>query len=378
MAQPQPGLFTVHTHLHFHQFLTLKPGTKPSEVVAAVARARMDSSWIGGPNIVWGFGPDLWRALMPESAPADLANFEGIHGIDGVSAPATQWDIWVWCHGSEYDVVWEAARYINIALAEVCDLQEDLQCYKAADGRDPIGFIDGTENPAMDEALEVSLVSDGEPGVAGTSVFVQKWIHNLPAFDALSLKGQEDVFGRSKAGSIEMDDDVKPATSHIARNVIVDAEGNERHIYRLNTPFASVDEVGTLFIGCTKETDRLNTMLARMFGTSGDGLTDHFTKFSTPVTGSWFFAPSMNDLTAAFGSIESLPDEIVVSGGVEVNPDEAKELGADINLPAQAPTAAAGDSEQTQTSSSADSGSLNIGSLMGESSYLTLENDDEA
>lgn len=378
MPQPQPGLFTVHTHLHFHQFFTLKPGTKPSEVVAAVERARMDSSWIGGPNIVWGFGPDLWRALAPESTPADLANFEGIHGIDGVSAPATQWDIWVWCHGSEYDVVWEAARYINVALAQTCKLEEDLQCYKAADSRDPIGFIDGSENPKIDEALEVSLVPDGEPGAAGTSVFLQKWVHNLPAFDALPLQEQENVFGRSKADSIEMDDDMKPATSHVARNVILDADGNERHIYRLNTPFASIEEVGTLFIGCTRETDRLNTMLDRMFGASGDGLTDHLTKFSTPVTGSWFFAPSMNDLTSVFGGIDALPDEIVVAGGVEINPDEAKELGADINLPSLAPTAPVADVEQSGTGTTTKTGSLNIGSLLGETSYPTTENDSEA
>lgn len=361
MAQPQPGLFTVQTHLHFHQFFSLAAGVTPNAVAQAVNRARTDSGWLGGPNIVWGFGPDLWRSFAPEQTPADLANFAGVTGIAGVSAPATQWDIWVWCHGAEYELVWEAARYINIALADSCKLEQELQCYKATDGRDPIGFIDGTENPHLDEALAVALIPDGEPGAGGSSIFVQKWIHNLPAFDAISLQEQEDVFGRSKAESIEMDDAVKPETSHAARNVILDSEGNERHIYRLNTPFASIAEVGSLFIGCTRETDRINTMLDRMFGAAGDGLTDHFTRFSTPVTGGWYFAPAMAELSRVFGPIDSLPAEVVVSGGVELTPDQARSVGSDVNDPESSVT---GD------------GSLGIGSLLGQVATPTFGDDD--
>ena len=37
-------------------------------------------------------------------------------------------------------------------------------------------------------------------------------------------------------------------------------------------------------------------MLSRMFGTDADHLHDHLTDFSRPVTGSFYFAPSLTTL----------------------------------------------------------------------------------
>lgn len=368
MTQPQPGLFIEQTHIHLHQFLKLKPGVIGSAIKEAVSRARTESSWLGGPNIVWGFGPDIWRSMAADRTPSDLEGFTGISGTQGINAPATQWDIWVWCHGATQETVWLAARDIALALEPVASLEMEQNCYTSSDGRDPIGFIDGTENPQLDEALEVSLVPDGSVGAGGTSVFIQKWVHKLKSFDALTVPEQNDVFGRTRADSIELDDDVQPPTSHVSRNVILDSEGNERHIYRRNTPFASLSEVGTMFIGCTRETDRITTMLDRMFGTSGDGLFDRLIEFSQPISGGWYFAPSMTDLSEVFHEIEPLPADVVVAGGVELDPDLAK-----------AETEAAGANQGTSGSEpntqdpKASPGSLGIGSLLEEHQALDQE-----
>ncbi|NQU37023.1 MAG: Dyp-type peroxidase, partial [Actinobacteria bacterium] len=93
------------------------------------------------------------------------------------------------------------------------------------------------------------------------------------------------------------------------RNTVVDAAGEERHIYRRNTPFSDANETGTQFIGLTNDPPLMDLMLDRMFGTTGDGLIDNLTKFSTPVTGSYYFVPSMQALTAVFGPLADPDDD---------------------------------------------------------------------
>lgn len=308
MANPQPGLFIQQTHQHYHLQFTLRPNVPRRQLIEAVARARTLTTPLGGPNTVWGFGPTLWSELLPGGLPANVRPFEAIHGVAGVSAPATPYDIWFWCHGSDYEAVWRTTFDVRRALRDVAIVQQEQRCYTAHDNRDPIGFIDGTENPLIDEALKVSLVPDGLPGEGGSPTLVQKWVHNLAAFDVLTEIEQEGVIGRTRPDSVELGESIMPPTSHVSRNTVVDEQGKERHIFRRNTPFASMEEVGTMFIGCAHDTDLVLTMLQRMFGTSGDGLTDHLTQFSMPISGSYFFVPSMDALTEVFGSLVGLDD----------------------------------------------------------------------
>ena len=141
-------------------------------------------------------------------------------------------------------------------------------------------------------------------------MFIQKYVHNLVAFSELSITEQERVFGRTKEESIQLPDDEMPPTSHVARNTIHDAEGNERHIYRRNTPFAKATEAGSLFIGCAAETDRIDIMLDRMFGVGADGnIIDSFLHYSTPVTGAYYWAPAMESLEKVLGPLDPGDDD---------------------------------------------------------------------
>ena len=336
----QPGLFIEETAIHYHLELSLPDQFNLAEAIAAIAAARRAATTMRGPNVVWGFSPRLWRAIAPQDCPESLQPFTGIEGLDGHRAPATQSDIWFWCHGNAYEKVWRTAYDVMEPLQTVADLDTQLSAFVGRDNRDSIGFIDGTENPALDEALDVALIPAGSPGAGGSPVFVQKWVHDLLAFEELPLAEQEAVFGRTRDDSTELDDAVMPATSHVSRNVIEDDSGEELHIYRRNTPFASVGkfaesgiatsvaetkpvgesgsdvsgesgtsaegEIGTLFIGCSADPGRIDTMLSRMFGTSGDGLIDHLINYSTAVTGSYYFVPRMDHLTEVFGSLVTL------------------------------------------------------------------------
>ena len=296
---PQPGIFAQGTRSHHHLELAMGPGASDADVLRALAQLREPQLTAGGVNLVIGFGPSLWGRLAPEAVPEGFHDYPTIEGLDGTRAPSTQRDIWVWVHGTGEDVAFDTARQVGLALAPVATVELDIPSFVYKDSRDLTGFIDGTANPPMDEAADVALVPGGQPGEGGSFVIAQKWVHDLDDFHALPVEEQEKVFGRSKPDSVEMDDDTKPANAHIAR-VEIDIDGEEAEIYRRSTPYGTLGEHGLYFLAFSAELRRYEIMLGNMFGL-GDGPRDRLTDFSTPVTGSFFFAPSMAALDELLG-----------------------------------------------------------------------------
>lgn len=292
MARPQPGIFAQGTRSHYHLEFDLLPGATDDAVVAALDGLREPSVTAGGSNIVVGFGADLWRRLQPSDAPAELSAFVPIEG-DGRGAPATQHDVWVWSHGTGEDVELDVARAVAMVLSPVATLAAEQPCFVYRDSRDLTGFIDGTENPPVEEAFDVALVADGEPGAGGAFVLAQKWVHDLTRFHAQSQAEQEATIGRTKPDSIELDD--KPPTAHISR-VVIEEAGEELELYRRSTPYGRVEESGLYFLAFSADPSRFTKMLHRMFDVDGEGVHDHLTDFSTPVSGAFYFAPSLDAL----------------------------------------------------------------------------------
>ena len=324
MRTPQPAIFVEEVALHCHLEFTIKPGVSDEAVRSAVTRARQAANTLRGPNIVWSFNPALWSEWEPNEVPPNVKPFEGIQG-PVFTAPSTQADVWVWIQGNIWEKVWRAAQDVTDSLENDMDLSRQLRAYTAADNRDPTGFTDGTENPAVDEGIEISVVPPGNPGSGGVPMFIQKYIHNLTAFNELSVADQERVFGRTKEDSVQLPDDQMPETSHVSRNTIHDSDGNERHIYRRNTQFAKATEAGSLFIGCAAETDRIDIMLDRMFGVGADGnVIDSFLHYSTPVTGAYYWAPAMQSLEAVLGPLDpGDPDDDATEDVLTLSTDPA-------------------------------------------------------
>lgn len=309
MPEPQPGLFAQGLSHHMHVEFAVNPAANIDALRDAITNARRVATDLVGPNVTWGFSPTLWSALSPGTLPETVKPLVEVRGKTGLVAPSTQWDIWAWCSGASAESVGATAATIVDALANVADLQLQLPAYTAPDSRDPTGFVDGTENPLPDEAYEVAVFPADSVGAGGSAVLVQKWVHNLTAFEALPLDEQEGVIGRTKQESIELPDGEIPMTSHVKRNTVLDAEGEERHIYRRNTPYNLGDEIGTQFIGATNDPDLMIEMLERMFGATEDGLIDMLATFSTVVNGSMYFVPAMSALTAAFAPLADDDDE---------------------------------------------------------------------
>jgi len=227
--------------------------------------------------------------------PDALEDFPTIAGV-----PATQHDLWIWVHGTGDDLIFDIGRAVADLAAPVADLVSETGGWVYRDSRDLTGFIDGTENPAVEEAFEVATVPDGTVGAGGSFAIVQRWIHDLARFHALPVAEQEGVIGRTKDASVELDDDVKPPTAHIAR-VVIEEDGDELEIYRRSVPYGTVDEHGLMFFAFSADPTRFDKMLGRMFGATDDGLHDRLTDFTRPVTGGYYFVPSLEALGDALG-----------------------------------------------------------------------------
>jgi porphyrinogen peroxidase len=327
--------------------LTLKPGSTSRASVrslcgdlAGLLRAVDFRDLEGGLSCVMGIGSDAWNRLFGAPRPAELHPFREIRS-GARHAVSTPGDLLFHIRAKRMDLCFELATQIMARIGEAVTPEDEVHGFRYFDDRDLIGFVDGTENPRGQEAIDAVTVGQDDPAFAGGSyVIVQKYLHNVAAWDALPIEAQEKIIGRKKLSDIELDDSVKPASAHNALTTITE-NGKEVKILRDNMPFGrpTQAEFGTYFIGYSRSPRTTEQMLENMFVGRPPGNYDRLLDFSRAVTGSLFFVPSASFLDAVAG-------------------DEASDDAAVATEPAQASAASA---EQAPSD-----GSLGIGSLKGD------------
>lgn len=254
-------------------------------------------------SCIAGIGSDLWDRLGVPSKPAALRPFTAIQGRPH-RAPATPGDLLFHIRAERTDICFEFERILLQSLGGAVVLADEVSGFRYFDARDLLGFVDGTANPDGHEIGAAALVGDEDPDFAGGSyVAVQKYLHDLAAWGRLSTAMQEEIVGRTKIDNIELDDDATPRKSHKTLNTIVDEHGVEQDILRDNMPFgrAGHGEFGTYFIGYARYLWVIEKMLERMYLGDPPGDYDRLLDFSTPQTGTTFFAPSRTWLQALAG-----------------------------------------------------------------------------
>jgi porphyrinogen peroxidase len=246
-----------------------------------------------GLTCVVGFGSEAWDRLFGSPRPAELHVFREIRS-GGRHAVSTPGDILFHVRARRMDICFELVTQIMERLREAVTTVDEVQGFRYFEDRDIIGFVDGTENPRGNVALEAALIGDEDPAFTGGSyVIVQKYLHNMQAWNALSTEAQELIIGRRKLSDIELSDAEKPVSAHNALTVI-EENGKELKILRDNMPFGrpGYDEFGTYFIGYCRTPRITETMLQNMFVGRPPGNYDRLLDFSRAVTGNLFFAPS--------------------------------------------------------------------------------------
>ncbi|TGD85830.1 Dyp-type peroxidase [Mycolicibacterium sp. CH28] len=249
-------------------------------------------------SMVTSIGSDAWDRLFAGPRPKDLHPFVELRGARH-HAPATPGDLLFHIRAEVLDVCFELAGRVAKAMAGAITIVDEVHGFKFFDNRDLLGFVDGTENPDGPLAVSASQIGDEDPDFTGACyVHVQKYVHDMGSWESLSVTEQERVIGRTKLEDIELDDDVKPANSHVALNVISDADGTELKIVRANMPFGEIGkgEYGTYYIGYSRSPGVTETLLENMFIGSPPGNTDRILDFSTALTGGLFFTPIVDFL----------------------------------------------------------------------------------
>ena len=341
-AIPQPVAASL-TRAAIFLVATINPGDDSLAAVrslcadlAALLRAVGFREPAANLSCIMGFGSEAWDRLFGEPRPAELHGFREIRAGPR-HAVATPGDLLFHIRAGRMDLCFELASQIMARLGDAVSAVDEVHGFRYFDNRDLLGFVDGTENPAGQEAIEATIVGEEDPGFAGGSyVIIQKYMHDLTAWNALPTDAQERIIGRTKLSDIELDQTVKPSWAHSALTVI-EEDGKEIKILRDNMPFGRIGqgEFGTYFIGYSRSPRTIEQMLQNMFVGRPPGNYDRILDFSRAVTGNLFFVPSETFLS-------------------EVAPDGA---------PGPAATTPA--AEPSQPTPSLDDGSLGIGSLKG-------------
>ena len=302
MAQPQSAILTEGESFAAFLTFTLADGNDAAGIVRRVAAelpglTATVASEMGEAALASaiGIGAQAWPRLWSGAKPAGLVPFEPL--ADGPRrAPATPADLFVHIHSHRHDANMALARLVAGRLGGAVRLVEEIHGYRHRDGRDLTGFVDGTENPKGDERPAAALVGDEDPAFAGGSyVSIQRYVHDLTAWERLTEPAQEAVIGRTKADDVEMDEEDKPASAHIAR-VVVEEDGEELQVVRHSLPYGTTSESGLYFVAYGASPVPFRRMLERMVLRDAAGACDRLLDFTRAVTGAAFFVPPVEFL----------------------------------------------------------------------------------
>ncbi len=297
-AVPQPVVASL-TRASIFIVVTVNAGSECQAAVralcndlAALLRAVSFRDLDGRLSCVMAFGSDAWDRLFAVPKPKELHPFREIRGRH--HAVATPGDILFHIRATRMDLCFEMATQVMSRLGNAVSAVDEVHGFKYFDDRDLLGFVDGTENPVDQAALDATVIGDEDPTFAGGSyVIVQKYLHDLDAWNRLPIEQQERIVGRAKLSDIEQDDAVKASFAHNVLTSIVE-DGKQLEIVRDNMPFGEVGkgEFGTYFIGYARSPTRIERMLENMFVGQPPGNYDRLLDFSRAVTGTLFFVPS--------------------------------------------------------------------------------------
>jgi porphyrinogen peroxidase len=311
MATPQPAILGKLEEHQWYVHLSRVPGADLGVIKSALKTLREDCAGKGGERLVGPavnlglfFGPTLLKDLT-DDIPEDFQPYPGYQSPDGKAAKATQEELLLWVHSDRKGLCWESQFKFRNAVKGHMNVARETIAWIYRNSLDLTGFVDGTGNPAPEDQADRAIVPDGKKGAGGSFLIAQRWVHDLDYFHKLSPQDQENTFGRTRADSTRLERQVP--TSHLAHVELrdgktADASKPKRgEMVRRSTPYALHDgTVGLYFLGFCKTQAPLRERMEAIYGMNGQER-DALTNYSTPASGSFYFAPSMETLDKALG-----------------------------------------------------------------------------
>lgn len=304
MPNPQHAILTNLTKYQWYTHLSRTEGADLNVIKAALRALRAAGSDVGmitPINICVLFGPTL-LADLTDDIPNDFQPYPGYQSSDGKVAKATQEELLIWIHSPEKDLCWETQYNFRTAVAGHMTVARETPTFIYRNSLDLTGFIDGTGNPAPEDQHDRAIVPDGQPGAGGSFCIAQRWVHDLNYFNSLSPADQDNTFGRTKADSTRLAKQVP--TSHLSHVELREGDTADEtkpkrgEMVRRSTPYAFHDgTIGLYFMGFCKEQAPMRERMEAIYGMNGQAR-DALTDYSTPASGSYYFAPSVETLDA--------------------------------------------------------------------------------
>lgn len=286
----QPGILAPLAAVGCSIVFRLKPESNPAAALQRLQK-EFDPAW----GVV-GLGEPLVRRLGAEIP--GLRTFPALSG-PGQSVPSTQQALWVFLGADDRSTVFDRATLVAELLAEGFEVADRQDTFKYRDGRDLTGYEDGTENPSPEESPAVALVP-GDGWLAQSSfVAVQRWSHDLGAFNAHSRDEQDAMIGRRREDNEEIED--APEYAHVKRSA-QESFDPEAFMVRRSMPWAGSQGQGLEFVAYGRSLDPFEQIMGRMLGLE-DGIADALFRFSRPVTGGYYWCPPVASGRLDLGSM---------------------------------------------------------------------------
>jgi putative iron-dependent peroxidase len=139
---------------------TVNPGPENRETIrsfcgdlAGLFRAVDFRDVEGGLSCVMGFGSETWDRLFGSPRPANLHVFREIRAGER-HAVSTPGDLFFHIRAKRMDLCFELATQIMTRIGEAVSPVDEVHGFRYFDDRDLIGFVDGTENPRGEAAVD--------------------------------------------------------------------------------------------------------------------------------------------------------------------------------------------------------------------------------
>ena len=282
MNEAQPGILAEETKLARYVTFSVT-STENLGVTLKELCAFIDTK-----NTVVGFGKSLIKAMG--------GSIKGIRTMPanseaGIEVPSTPDALWIWLRGNDRGEIYHRSRAIENILSPAFSIVSATDSFQFDENRDLSGYVDGTENPTGEEAVDAAIFTEGKKGIKGGSfVAVQQWLHDFNALDQMSIQERDDSIGRHVSDNEEYD---APASAHVKRSAQEDFEP-EAFMLRRSMPWVDGMDGGLMFVAFGHSFDAFEAIMNRMIGID-DGIVDALFKFTRPISGAYYWCPPVED-----------------------------------------------------------------------------------
>ena len=301
MTKAQAGILASLPEQGRYVFFTLSGAGAQVQGALKTLQASIDSN-----QVVVGLGQQVLQAL--DKRIAQMHEFPQLKGPE-FEVPSTPQALCLWLRGDQRGDLITLTAKLAAMLAPAFTLHHVVDAFVHqrsgnGHGRDLTGYEDGTENPEDDDAVAAAIAAKQGAGLDGGSFWaLQQWQHDYAVFDRMPAHEQDHAVGRRRSDNEELDD--APESAHVKRTAQESFEP-EAFLVRRSMPWWSVspqgaDHSGLMFSAFGCSFDAFEAQMRRMLGMD-DGISDALFRFSSPLTGSYFWCPPVAqgklDLTA--------------------------------------------------------------------------------